>query len=129
MTARGPLVPLLVSALLGLSVPACDRVAEPTGQVLLYVTTDAPMGPPDGLFDRLIVEVIPPGEGAPCEGCTRSFAVDDARMAEGRAQFTGARPWPPCLLVLSFPLRGVQSTRCISDFREPRPCFLSVPGS
>jgi formylglycine-generating enzyme required for sulfatase activity len=87
MTARAPLVPLLVGALLGLSVPACDRVAEPTGQVMLYVTTDAPMGPPDGLFDRLIVEVIPPGERAPCEGCTRSFAVDDARMAEGRASF------------------------------------------
>ncbi len=65
--------------------PSCSRTLPPEGQVLLYVTTDAPMGPPGGLFDRMIVEVYPPRAPEPCPGCSRTFAVDDGRMAEGKA--------------------------------------------
>lgn len=72
---------MLVSALL---TPACERVAPPTGQLVLYVTTDAPMGESGGLFDRLVVDVYAPGEREPCAGCSRRFAVDDDRMARGQ---------------------------------------------
>lgn len=76
---------LALLALLAATTPSCARTAEPEGQVLLYVTTDAPVGGPEGLFDRLAIDVYPPGERAPCAGCTRTFAVDDGRMARGEA--------------------------------------------
>jgi formylglycine-generating enzyme required for sulfatase activity len=73
--------------------PGCASTARPEGQVVLHVTTDAPVGGAGGLFDRLIVDVLAPGERAPCGGCTRRFAVDDDRMARGRVSFgVMARP-------------------------------------
>jgi formylglycine-generating enzyme required for sulfatase activity len=58
--------------------------------VLLFVTTDAPVGPAGSsppLFDRLRIAIYPPGSDAPCAGCDREFAVEDDRMALGRASF------------------------------------------
>lgn len=69
--------------------PSCAREAPPEGQLLVFVTTDAPVGPSGtrGLFDRLRVDLVPPGELAPCGGCSREFALDDERMARGEASF------------------------------------------
>ena len=47
---------LALLALLAATTPSCARTAEPEGQVLLYVTTDAPVGGPEGLFDRLAID-------------------------------------------------------------------------
>ena len=84
---RPGLVTAMLGLVCGLLFQGCERVAEPTSQVLLYVTTDAPMGESAGLFDRLIVDVYAPFETVPCEGCSRRFAVDDDRMARGQASF------------------------------------------
>ncbi len=75
---------------------ACGpREATPPGQILLYVETDAPLPPPPGtasdpndpipLFDRLRIDVIPPGATASCAGCTHEFDVDRDLVGEGRA--------------------------------------------
>ena len=75
---------IVCSALL---VAACQREVPPEGQLVIAVTTDAPIGPGPSapLFDRLRIEIVPPGEGAPCAGCAREFALDDDTMARGRA--------------------------------------------
>jgi formylglycine-generating enzyme required for sulfatase activity len=62
----------------------------PTGQVLLYVDTDAPVPPAPGtmrgandpppLFDTLLVEVLEPGQSDPCAACSRVFALDVERL-------------------------------------------------
>jgi sulfatase modifying factor 1 len=67
------------------------------GQVLVHVTTDAPLPPPPGvaaradaprpLFDRLDVAVFAPGESTPCDGCERSFAVDADQVEGDRLTF------------------------------------------
>lgn len=72
--------------------PSCTRVVPPEGQLVIFVTTDAPVGPvgsdrPTPLFDRLRIEVLLPGESAACAGCAREFALDDDRMARGEASF------------------------------------------
>ncbi len=74
-----------------------DSTLPPTGQLVVYVNTDAtlPLAPgepitPDDplpLFDRLRVELFPPGETTPCEGCARDFAPDRRVVGEGRASF------------------------------------------
>jgi sulfatase modifying factor 1 len=83
-----------VKALLALSalvLLACDaEVLPPTGQILVYFDTDAPVPPgpgvqpsstdPPPLFDTLIVDVFPPGSTTPCVGCTRTFALDSSRL-------------------------------------------------
>jgi sulfatase modifying factor 1 len=72
--------------------PSCTRQLPAEGQLVIFVTTDAPVGPsssggPTPLFDRMRIEVILPGEAAPCAGCAREFALDDDRMARGEASF------------------------------------------
>jgi formylglycine-generating enzyme required for sulfatase activity len=69
--------------------PSCARELPAEGQLLVFVTTDAPVGPngPAPLFDRMRVELLLPGELAPCAGCAREFALDDDRMARGEASF------------------------------------------
>jgi sulfatase modifying factor 1 len=70
--------------------PACARDDAPAeGQLLVFVTTDAPVGPgaATALFDRMRVELFLPGEREACAGCTREFALDDDRMARGDASF------------------------------------------
>ena len=76
-------------------VAACSAPLPPKGQVLLYVDTDAPLPPaadevaepgaPPPLFDRLRIEIYPPGASDPCAGCTREFSIDTKIMREGRA--------------------------------------------
>jgi len=72
-----------------------ERALPPDAQIVLYVTTDAPLAPPPGtvlgryeprgLFDRMRIAVTKPGEAAPCEGCTREFDVDRELVDSGRA--------------------------------------------
>jgi sulfatase modifying factor 1 len=50
-------------------------------QVLLYVDTDAPLpggpaGSPPALFDRVRIDLLPPGQDTPsCSGCTNEFEL------------------------------------------------------
>jgi sulfatase modifying factor 1 len=72
--------------------PSCTRAVPPEGQLVIFVTTDAPVGPagpdrPTPLFDRMRIEVLLPGDSTACAGCAREFALDDDRMARGEASF------------------------------------------
>jgi formylglycine-generating enzyme required for sulfatase activity len=81
MRLRGHALAVIVAA-------ACSQPAAlpPTAQIVLYFDTDAPLPPPPGtapgpedppaLFDSLRVDVLGPDADAPCEGCSREFAVD-----------------------------------------------------
>jgi formylglycine-generating enzyme required for sulfatase activity len=70
---------------------------------VLYVTTDAPLpraasdllaaSTPPPLFDRLRVEIFPPGEADACANCTREFAADARTFDDGRASI-GVVPTP-----------------------------------
>jgi formylglycine-generating enzyme required for sulfatase activity len=84
-----PLVAFAFAFALVALAPSCAREAPAEGQLLVFVTTDAPVGPggPTPLFDRLRVEVFPPREVSPCAGCVREFALSDDRMARGEASF------------------------------------------
>ncbi len=72
-----------------LALAACSdtvHVQPAPGEILLYVDTDAPLpvapdspyaaGAPTPLFDRLRIEIFPPGAAAPCAGCENAFSVD-----------------------------------------------------
>jgi sulfatase modifying factor 1 len=73
---------------LALLVACSDTVKTepPPGQIILYVDTDAPLpiaadspgaaDAPPPLFDRLRIEILAPGQSAPCAGCENAFAVD-----------------------------------------------------
>jgi formylglycine-generating enzyme required for sulfatase activity len=76
--------------------PACARTLPPSGQLRLFVDTDAllPAAPgtlPDparpALFDRLRVEVFAPDETSACDDCTRDFGIDHETVLAGRASF------------------------------------------
>jgi formylglycine-generating enzyme required for sulfatase activity len=81
------------------SLGACDSfdhpMLPPTGQILLYVDTDAivPLAPtepaeettPAPIFDRLRIEMIEPGADGPCNDCTREFPVDRRLFKSARA--------------------------------------------
>lgn len=84
---------------------ACARESTtlpPTGQLLLYVDTDAPLpaapgerlGPDDApaLFDRVRIDVYRAGESQPCAECTHEFDLDRTTIAEGRASVGIATP-------------------------------------
>jgi formylglycine-generating enzyme required for sulfatase activity len=70
------------------------------GQVLLYFDTDAPLptgpGQPPSLaaplFDRLRVDVLPPGGNQPCAGCRSEFEIDASLFASRRASVGIAPP-------------------------------------
>lgn len=67
----------------------------PNGQLVLYVDTDAPLpapigsslgaGEPPPLFDRLRIDVVPPGASEPCAVCSHEFDVDRDLVGQGRA--------------------------------------------
>lgn len=93
MTSRGTALLAVFVLWLG-----CGRepLPEPaTGQILLYVTTDAPLPPgigealdpnaPPALFDRLRLDVFAPSATAPCGECSRDFALDRIRVRQGEA--------------------------------------------
>lgn len=75
---------------------------QPTSQLLLYFTTDAPLPPPPGttlapgapwpLFERAHIEVFSPGAEVPCAGCTHEFDVDAGEVDAGRASIGIALP-------------------------------------
>lgn len=75
----------------------CGRELPPTGQVRLFVDTDAPvpaapdaiaaLDGPTPLFDTLIVDVYEPDAEAPCEGCTRAFALDEGQLRAADVSF------------------------------------------
>src|SRR5262245_48475025 len=87
------LSPLVV----GVFAACVDRDLPPNGQILITVTTDAPLPPPAGevlgpddplpLFDRLRIEVFRPGETMPCAECVNEFDVDRDLVRAGRASF------------------------------------------
>lgn len=76
---------------------ACAPTLPPRGQILLYLDTDAPLGPARGLsdpiplFDRIRVDVIAPGAASPCATCTNEFAIDKA-MFDARNVSIGILP-------------------------------------
>lgn len=94
------------SGFAGLLLLACGgsaREGAPTGQILLYVTTDAPLPVPPGeitdpgaapaLFDRLRIDLFEPGAGEPCADCSRDFELDRVRVRNGDASI-GVVPPP-----------------------------------
>lgn len=82
---------------------ACaEEELPPVGQVLVHLDTDAPVRPqasasdPVPLFDRVLVEIYPPGEAAPCPDCRRELVVDAEKMRAGTHSF-GFVPRPRVL--------------------------------
>lgn len=82
----------LIVAVLG-ALAACEDTLPPQGQVVLHLDTDAPVAPTDdpskpvALFDRVLVEIFPPGKSTPCAECVRELAIDAALMRGGRFSF------------------------------------------
>jgi formylglycine-generating enzyme required for sulfatase activity len=72
-----------------------EVVVPAPGEILLHVDTDAPLPPPQGvvlppdapppLFDRLRIDVLPPGTSTPCVGCTNEFVLDADVVKGGHA--------------------------------------------
>jgi formylglycine-generating enzyme len=78
-------------ALVAVGAFACaDSSLPPQGQVVLYLDTDAPVRAPSAragttlepvaLFDRVLVEIYPPGEEVPCPDCRREIVIDAEKM-------------------------------------------------
>jgi sulfatase modifying factor 1 len=86
---------LVVAAIAGVASFATGCTEPARGQVVLHVTTDAPLPPPPGqalephepapLFDTMLFELYSAGESEPCAGCSRSFDIDRAMVAAGDA--------------------------------------------
>jgi len=70
LTATSTLVALL-------TLHGCQEAPAAGGRVLVYLDTDAPVdgsearGGPPALFDRVRIDVYPPGSDEPCIGCSR----------------------------------------------------------
>ncbi|MCB9583842.1 MAG: formylglycine-generating enzyme family protein [Polyangiaceae bacterium] len=68
-----------------------EESLPPRGQAVLYVNTDAPLPNAAGdeaselipLFDRLMLEVFPPGSDSSCQGCTRELAASTEVFQQG----------------------------------------------
>ncbi|MEZ4375058.1 MAG: SUMF1/EgtB/PvdO family nonheme iron enzyme [Polyangiaceae bacterium] len=81
----------LLLAALGLTTGCGEESLPPRGQVVLYINTDAPLPSAPGeapaavapLFDRLKLEVFPPGSDTTCQGCTRELAADTELFRSG----------------------------------------------
>jgi formylglycine-generating enzyme len=73
-----------------------QKVLPPTGQLLLYLDTDAPLPSSTGaatsaltpapLFDRVRFDATPTLDGGPCD-CSREFDVTDDRVESGSVSF------------------------------------------
>lgn len=70
-----------------------DRALPPAGQLVIYVDTDAPIGPTNrgeglldtpGLFDRLRIEVLAPDGSLACAECLRDFVVTSEELDLGK---------------------------------------------
>jgi formylglycine-generating enzyme len=89
----------LAVAALFLAAAACrdssPAILPPTGQLLLYVDTDSPLpaapgdptspNDPVALFDSVRIEVYAPSATAPCDICTREFALTRGLVAAADA--------------------------------------------
>lgn len=75
------ILPLLAVAV------ACSSELPPQGQVVLHLDADAPLGGRAALFDRVLVELFPPGQRETCAGCTRELAVDVEKIRAGTFSF------------------------------------------
>lgn len=69
-----------------------SEVPEAEAQWVIVLDTDAPLPSVRGttippLFDRLRVEMFPPGAQEPCAGCVREFAAERETFEEGRSSF------------------------------------------
>lgn len=104
----------------------CSSAAPPPeGQLLVYVTTDAPLPPAPGkpesdvvpLFDRAELSVIEPGASAPCTDCRRVLALDAEAVDAGRVSFGLVAP--PGRAGYRLRARLFRSATTISA--EPRP--------
>lgn len=69
-----------------LAIAACSTELPPEGQIVLHLDTDAPLEAAS-LFDRMTVEIFPPGASAPCSGCARELAIDVAKVRDGTFSF------------------------------------------
>ncbi len=86
----------LIAASLVVGVACGAPTGPPTGQVVLYVDTDAPIAEPSpahptladpiALFDALRVDVLS-ASGEPCAGCSRDFDVDASMFRDRRVSF------------------------------------------
>jgi len=88
-------------ALLVVTVSACSGgapSAAPSPQVVVHIDTDAPIASqtagdnpdfahPIPLFDRLRVELYPPGQSSPCDGCTNDFVLTYEQLAASTLSF------------------------------------------
>ncbi len=101
MIARGAIALLTASTLFTVSgLVGCKTAPPRAAEILVYVDTDAPLSPRTGLgapataplFERVRIDVYPPGATEPCLGCTRELAIDDALVRAG-ASF-GVLPSP-----------------------------------
>jgi formylglycine-generating enzyme required for sulfatase activity len=78
-------VPYTIAAL-SLLLGCRDDTLPPLGQVLVYLDTDAPvrvtssLREPAPLFDRVLVEIFPPGSVTPCAECRRELALDADKL-------------------------------------------------
>ncbi len=106
---------------LALTALGCSDTLPPTGQLRLFVTTDAPLlaagaeSPP--LFDRLRFDLYPPGESTPCAGCSRTFSVDAESVSRGETSI-GIVP-EPGVSGIRVRVRLYRSAGTLSG--EPRP--------
>lgn len=85
---------LLLGALEG-----CRVTASPPAQIVVYIDTDAPLPDsrnpllsayidlPAPLFDRLRIDVFPPGASRPCDDCSREYPLYADDVVAGRASF------------------------------------------
>ena len=96
---------------LGLALLAGCRedALPPQGQVLVYLDTNAPvrvatsLREPVALFDRVLVEIFPPGSATPCAECRRELAIDADKLAARSFSFG----FVPPARVLGYRLRVV----------------------
>lgn len=86
----GRLTSLLAAALALAGCSDAPALRRPTGQIVFYVTSDAPLPPgpgklldpssPPALFDRLRLDVFAPGAEEPCSECSRDFELTRASI-------------------------------------------------
>ena len=93
MSTRRPEVSARWALAIVVAAVACGpSQLPPEGQFLVFVDTDAPLPStaPEAepaLFDRVRIEIIAPGESAPCAACTRELAASRELVAAASASF------------------------------------------